>query len=336
MRLRGASEATAVWLAALVLACVFTYPYALKLDHGGRLATNDGQWSVWVVSWVAHALTTDPLSVYHANIFHPHRDALAFSEGNLVAGAIAAPVWLLTRNPYTTHNVLFIFSFALSSAGAYFLVRYLTGSRYAAMVAGLMFAYCPYAFARQAHIQLLMIGFLPWCLLSFHRLIDRTTIARALELGVVLWLTGLACAYYGLFAGGMVALGSILFAITRQRWKEPRYWAAIALAAAVCIGLTLPLFLPYLAVQAETGFARTLNDAREYSANLGGWFASSAWAHRWWFPYLQRPYLSQDSREVLFPGILALGLGFWGTWLGLSQPGALKCAPTPSVRRGVL
>ncbi len=318
MRFRGLAEATSVLFAGLVLACLLTYPYAVNFDHAGRVDTNDGRWSIWVVSWVAHALTTDALNVYRANIFHPHQNALAFSEANLVEGAIAAPVWLLTGNPYTTHNFLFIFSFVISSTGAYYLVRRLTGDRRVAAVAGVLFAYCPNVFSRTAHIQLLMIGFLPWCLLSFHRLIDRTTAGRAIELGVVLWLTGLACAYFGIFAGAMVGLGSVLLAITRRRWNDPRYWMALGLAAAVCIGLTVPLFLPYLEMQRESGFTRTLIDAERYSANVSSWFASGAWAHRWWLPYLREPYM-EDFVEVLFPGIVTLVFGLWGAWMGLRR-----------------
>jgi len=297
MRFRGFVEATTVVLSAFVLACVFTYPYIVHFTNAGRLDTNDGRWSIWVVAWVAHALTTNPVTVYQANIYYPHQNALAFSEGNLVEGAIAIPAWLLTKNPYTTHNFFFLVCFALSGAATYYLVRYLTGDRRAAAVAGVLFAYCPFVFARQAHSQLLMIGFLPWSMLAFHRLMERTTISRAIELGVVLWLTGLACAYYGIFAGGMVAFGTIMFAITRHHWKEPRYWGAMACAAVVCIGLTLPLFMPYLEMQQRTGFSRTLDDARAYSANAGAWLASSAWAHRWWLTYLQRPYM-QDFSEV--------------------------------------
>ena len=313
-------EGTAVVISALVLACVLTYPYALKLTHAGRLDTNDGRWSVWVVAWVAHALTTDPINVYRANIFYPHQNALAFSEGNLVAGAIAAPIWVLTKNPYTTHNALFILSFAISAVGAYYLVRRLTASRHAAAVAGVLFAYCPFVFARTAHIQLLLIGFLPWCMLSFHRLLERPTALRAIELGVILWLTGLACAYYGIFAGGMVGLGSIYFAVTQNRWRDIRYWLLIGLAAIVCVGLTAPAFLPYFDLQRESGFARTLDESRTYSANLAAWFASAAWAHRWWLPFLRRPYLP-DFSEVLFPGIITLALGLYGAWIGMRGSG---------------
>ena len=332
MRSRGGVEATIVVCTAALIACAFTYPYVVNFTNAGRLDTNDGRWSIWVVSWVAHALTSDPLNVYDANIYYPHRNALAFSEGNLVEGAIAAPAWLLTKNPYAAHNFFFLVSFILSSVATYYLVRYLTGSRGAGAIAGVLFAYCPFVFARQAHSQLLMIGLLPWSMLAFHRLIERTTVVRAIELGVVLWLTGLACAYYGIFAGGMVAFGSVMFALTRRRWREPRYWAAIAVAAAVCIGLTVPLFLPYLEMQERTGFARSLNDARAYSANAGAWLASSAWAHRWWLPYLQRPYMP-DFSEVLFPGILAMTFGLAGAWIGgrrVSAPVTMPATLRPS------
>jgi hypothetical protein len=78
-------------------------------------------------------------------------------------------------------------------------------------------------------------------------------------------------------------------------------------AAAVCIGVIAPFFLPYLEMQQTTGFQRPIG--RQYSANLGAWLNSSAWAHRWWAPYLRAP------SEGLFPGILAIVLGVYGGWL---------------------
>ena len=312
MRFRGSVEATAVVLGAFILACVFTLPYILHFNNAGRLDTNDGRWSIWVVSWVAHALTTDPRQLFNANIFYPHTNALAFSEGNIVEGAIGAPVWLLTRNPYTTHNFIFLFSFAQSFIATYYLVRRLTGDRRAAVVAGVMYAYCPFAFARQAHIQLLMIGFLPWVMLAWHRFVDRTSMARAVELGVVMALAGLACAYYGIFAGGMIAFASIWFAISRRRWNDMQYVGGVAVAAVVCLGSIAPFFVPYLQMQESTGFERPLTG--QYSANIGAWLISSAWAHRWWAPYLTAP------SEVLFPGILAIVLGVWGARIALRSP----------------
>lgn len=331
MRFRGSRELVLVVLGAVLLACLMTYPLIVGFDHVGRVDNNDGRWSIWVVSWVAHALTTDPAQLFRANIFYPHQDALAYSEANIAAGVVGVPVWLLTKNPYATHNFVLLVSFVVSFAGAYYLCRYLTGSRQAAMVAGVLFAFCPFVFVRFAHIQLLLVGGLPFCMLAFHRLVDRTTVGRAVALGAILWLQGLACAYYGIFGGMAVGISSIVIAITRGRWREWRYWAAIGGAAVVSIGLTAPFFLPYITLQRETGFARTLEGAQTYSANWAAWTASGAWAHRW--------ALDPSRSEVLFPGAVALVLGLAGAFIGwqLTTAAAQRAAPTETrLDRGVV
>jgi hypothetical protein len=112
----------------------------------------------------------------------------------------------------------------------------------------------------------------------------------------------------------MVGLGTLVVAALRRRWRDRDYWLAIALAAFVAAALTVPFFLPYLSVRQEAGFARTLQDAQMYSANFGAWLASAAWAHRWWLPWIE-PF-----SEVLFPGLLATGLGLAGLVLAVRDP----------------
>ena len=313
MRSRGFAEATAVVLAGAALTVALTYPLAFRIDRIGRMNTADGHWSVWVVAWVAHALTTEPLNLYNANIFYPHSSTLAFSEANIGAGVIGVPVWLVTKNPHTTHNFVVLVSFVIAFAGAYYLTRYLTGNRSAAAVAGVMFAYCPYIFARTAHIQLLLTGGLPFCMLAFHRLADRQTVTRAVTLGLLIWAQALSCAYYGIFAALMIGVAVIVVAGTRRLWTSKDYWVAVSLAAFVSIALALPFFLPYLRVQENAGFARTLDDARMYSANPSAWGASSAWAHRWLLDIMGK------FNEVLFPGIMATVLGVAGAGSALTS-----------------
>ena len=85
----GWHEACAVVIVSAILASVFTYPIAFKLGRVGRVDNGDGQLSIWNVAWVAHALAVDPLRVFDANIFYPHRGTLAYSENNL--GATPTP-----------------------------------------------------------------------------------------------------------------------------------------------------------------------------------------------------------------------------------------------------
>lgn len=304
-RWRGLAEAGLVVLSAAALAGILTYPLARHLGSTARVNTDDGRWSIWVVGWVAHALTTEPRQLFNANIFYPHRSALAYSEANIGAGVIGAPVWAISNNPHLTHNVVVLVSFVMAFAGAYYLARYLTGSRPAAVVAGVLFAFCPFIFARTAHIQLLMTAGIPFAMLAFHRLVDRISVGRAISLGAVIWAQSVSCAYYGVFVMLMVGLGTVFFAISRGLWRARNYWMAITIAALTSIALTLPFFVPYLRVQ-EMGFERTLDDAREFAPTGSAWLVSSAWAHRWWLPWLGQ------FNEVLFPGFLALGLGSAG------------------------
>ena len=101
-------------LLSLGLAVILTYPVAFRLDRVGRLNTGDGRWSIWCVSWVAHALTTNPRGLFDANIFYPHRNTLAYSENNIVAGVLGIPAWLLTHNAFATHNTAMLAAFVLA------------------------------------------------------------------------------------------------------------------------------------------------------------------------------------------------------------------------------
>src|SRR5213083_2330293 len=158
----GWHEACAVVIVSAILASVFTYPIAFKLGRVGRVDNGDGQLSIWNVAWVAHALAV-----------YPHRGTLAYSENNLGAGVLAVPVYLATRNAYAALNSAVLLSFILTATGMYYLVRYLTRDRRAAAMSAIWFAFCPYIFARTAHIQLLMTAGLPFSMLAFHRMADR-------------------------------------------------------------------------------------------------------------------------------------------------------------------
>ncbi|HEX5475509.1 MAG TPA: hypothetical protein VFX12_12690 [Vicinamibacterales bacterium] len=314
-------EALLVIFAALALAVVMTWPLATGLGRLGRVDSGDGQFSLWNVAWVARTLVVDPLHVYDANIYYPHRDTLAYSEANLGAGAIAVPIYWLTRNPYAAHNVVFLLALAASFVCTYLLARELTGSRAAALVAAPLFAFCPYVFAHTPHIQLQMTFGLPLSLLALHRLVAEPRAARGIALGAVLAIQGLFCAYYGVFAGLTVGYGVLFYAAARGRWRSPAYWRTVALAAAVAILAVLPFFLPYLRMQELTGFTRTLQDARTWSANVPAYFASGAHAHRWALPLLLR---WRRWSEVLFPGVMVTLLGIAGLPLAVRSPNVME------------
>src|SRR5262249_23120824 len=104
---------------AAALAVVMAWPLAAEMGGGGRLDNGDGMFSIWNVSWVAHALITRSARVFDANIFYPHTGTLAYSESNLAAGALAVPVYWATRNPFAAHNSVVLMAFILSATGMF-------------------------------------------------------------------------------------------------------------------------------------------------------------------------------------------------------------------------
>ena len=307
-------------VAALGLAVVMTWPLASGLDRLGR-STSDGLYSIWNVAWVARTLSTAPWEVFDANIFYPDRFALAYSEANLGAGLLGLPGWLLTENAYVAHNTALLAAFAISALGAWLLARRLTGDPAASAAAALMFAFCPFLFAHTAHIQLLLCGGIPLSLLMFHRLVDAPSSRRGLALGATIALQGLSCAYYGIFAGLMIGYGVVFYAVTRTLWRNRPYWSAVATAAVTAGTIVLPFFLPYMAIQQDWGFRRTLSEAERYSANIQSYLASPARAHDWLLALMGD---NAGWTEVLFPGFLALVFGGAGLVLLLRSRAGMR------------
>ena len=320
-----ALRAVAACTAALALAIVMTWPLTPGLGRLGRTTTMDGLYSIWNVAWVAHALVSDPVHLFDANIFYPHREALAFSEANLVAGVVATPAWLMTRNPYAAQNTALLFAFATSLLGTWLLVRRLVRDSVAAAIGAVLFAFCPYFFSHSAHIQLLMAGGIPLSMLALHRLVDEPSAGRGLVLGLAIAIQALACAYYGIFAGLMVGYAVLFLATTRRLWRVRSFWLAVAVAALSAAIAVLPFFLPYLAIQHEQGFRRSLDDAVRYSATASSYLASPAHAHQWLLAGARA--LGWRSGEVLFPGILAILFGTAGVVLGFRRSGGSGMAP---------
>jgi hypothetical protein len=310
-----ALHAAVACTAALALATVMTWPLATGLGRLGRTTTMDGLYCIWNVAWVARTILVSPTRLFEANIFYPHRDALAYSEANIGAGVAGIPAWWLTGNAYAAENTALLFAFASTLLGTWLLARRLSGDGAAAAIAAILFAFCPYFFAHSAHIQLLMAGGIPLSLLALHRLADAPGPGRGIVLGVALAAQGLSCAYYGIFAGLMVGYCVLFMAASRGMWRDPRFWTAVAVAAVTAILCVLPFFFPYIALRREEGFLRSLDDSLQYSATWQSYLASPAHAHEALLALTRR--LGWTIGEVLFPGVLVILLGAAGLALAL-------------------
>lgn len=306
----GWRELLIALLVSTALTATITYPWAFRIGRAGRVDSFDGQFSIWNVAWVARTLVADPLHLFDANIFYPHHGTLTFSETNLGAGALAVPAYWATGNPYLAHDSAVLAGFVLSATAFYYLARYLTRHRGAAAVAAICFTFCPFVFARTTQVQLLMTFGIPLTMLAFHRMVDRPSAGRAGALGAAMACQTIFCAYYGVFAVLMVGYSTLVVTTTRGLWGDRRHWTSVALAFGTALLLVVPLFIPYLTLQRDTGFHRPLLEARQSSADWRSYLTSSAVAHRWMLGRLAR------WQDVVFPGFVTGVFGIAGAVAG--------------------
>jgi hypothetical protein len=306
--------------AALALAAVLTYPTIVHPSSMARVDSSDGRFSIWNVAWVAHALSTDPRHVFDANIFSPHTGTLAYSEPNLLAGAIAAPIYLVTHDPIASFNLVVYLLFVASFLSTWALVRHLTGRSGPALVAATAFAFAPCVICRTAEIQLLAVFVFPLGLLATHRFVAQPSWPRAVALGAALGISAWACGYYAIFLGLAMGLAGVWFA--KGQLSSARYWGGLALAVVVSAIVVAPVIVPYVTIRSQNQVTRNFDpvEAHSYSADVISYLMSPAYAHHWWVDPVQHwaaaeaPWLNTQGadRKVLFPGLVAIALGLVG------------------------
>ncbi len=308
----------------LFLTCVMTNPLVLHLANAVE-DKQDSLLNVWIIAWVGHALITAPLNLFNANIFYPYPNTLAYSETLLPQGLFALPFNLAFNNTILGYNLVLLASFFLAAYAMYLCVFELTRHRGAALIAGTIFAFNPYNLGNLAQVQLLSFGWLPLAIMYLRKLLTedqgrRTTqgiISRLASRNSILFalffsLQALASFYYAFLAGFAVALYIVWDLIVH---RQHRSTVIRVLFSAVMIALVvIPFFLPYLQVQREMGFERTIAESEPFSASLKLYTEVSPQNLLYGNLLAPRPpiMLGGYPLDNLFPGVIAIVLAMIG------------------------
>jgi hypothetical protein len=286
----------------VLLAIVHTWPLAARPAVNSRVDNGDYNLNVWAVDWVARTLPTDPAHLFDANIFHPARLTLAYSEPLILQGALAIPAVWLGVPPVLTFNLLLIAGFALSGWAFALLVHRDTGSWTAAVVAGSAVAFNAHHLVRIVHIQALHLELLPIVFLALDRLLVTGRARYAALMGGALALQATASIYLLIFAGWAVVCAWLARAPEwRGRLRRTTAWTV--LAAAMCAVLLLPVLWPYAQLAESHGMVRGIGETRRCSATWSDYLYTGARVH-----YGAWSHNFRDSSDANFPGIVVLGL----------------------------
>lgn len=303
----------------LVLAIVLTRPVIVKGHNSTVGDPYDPTFHAWTIAWDVHALFTNPLNLFNANIFYPNRYTLAYSEHEFTNGILSIPFILTTDNPLQSANYVLILNFLISALGAYLLVLYLTKNRVAGVVGGIAYAFAPYMFSHITQLSICSCGWIPFTILFLHRYTQEKKTRDAFLFALFFLLQFLSNTYIGLF----LFIGIVVFLVVRlirDRKTFTLRWVLILVAAAVCALLVLlPFALPYLKVNKENPkMERKIGEVDAHSADVQDFLVAPSF--NWLWGNLSSGLRAKTfdrggpNHRALFPGLAIFALGVAGAW----------------------
>lgn len=304
---RGAAGAAALVLAALVIVTwpLFLTPAALVSGHW------DSFFGIWRLAWIADAIRSSDLELFHAPIFDPHPRTLAFSDAVLLPGVAFAPLRYAGLSPSLVYNIALIAGFVTSGVAMFVLVSSLVGRWDAAAVAAVIYTVAPYRLDHLDHFEMQMAAGMPLVLWMWHRAVDRESprlAAGAVSCAVLQWLS---CIYYGLLFAPVFA---VMVTIEWPSIVKPHRRRILAALAASAVAGTIVIgaySMPYVRNRPSTG-DRAAGEVARYSATPWSYVAVPP------RNLLYGPWLSKfgDAETRLFPGSVALVLAVAGLAAG--------------------
>lgn len=307
-----------------LLAIAMTWPLVQDLPH--RLVSwGDPVFQAWTMAWDIHALLTNPLHVFDANIFYPYRNTLAYSDTLFGQAALVAPLLISTGNAILADNVAVLLALTLSGFAMYLLVVDITGSRLAGVVAGIAYVFAPARMAHMEHLHILSAQWLPLGVLAARRALRGNALRWAAVLGVIILLQGLSGLYYLYFLAVLLVVLVVVYAVSHPTRAMLSATAKLGAACLIAVALLLPTLLPYQRVHDDLGIERSVAEITLWRARADDFLAVSP-SNRLYGPILGSRY-HRNLEQDLFPGVLLAGLALvglaggrrkWETWMLLA------------------
>ena len=283
-----------------------TWPQTIRIGRGlGDLW--DAKLNAWIFHWDFHQFFRDPLRLFDANIFHPARYALAFSENLFGAAVFGFPFFAAGASTLFVYNYLFLLGMFLSALGAWALARYVTGDPTASLLAGFVYAFVPWRLAQIPHIQYQWGAFLALLLLYLLRWLDGGRRRDLVLFGVFFAWNALTNVHYAIFSGILVAVVLAWEWLTGDtRALAPRIRRSLAVVAVAGV-LVLPFYVPYARAAKLYGMRRSIGEMRFYSARPSALLVAGS-QNKLWAPLTQR--FARPEAEM-FPGLVPVALAVY-------------------------
>lgn len=260
-----------VTLAFLLLTFLY-FPLLFK-GFFTHVETNDGRLVAALLSWDIHKILTDPFHIFQANFFYPNKNTLVYTEHFIGTSLLGLPIWVLTGgNPAATFNFVMIFGFISNAFFTFLLIRRLTQHNMAAFFGAIINGYCSYRLFSVAHLQDVIVFYIPLCLYFFYKYLDHKKIKYLVGIGLCLLFQSLSSWYHMIFIFLMLAL-FVLYYYRMDKRVNNKDLIRILCVFFLIFLFIIPFAIPYLKHNAEVNAAYSMSDI--FSSDFGGYFIPS-------------------------------------------------------------
>lgn len=229
----------------LALTLLMTFPLAWQWRGSIPAGAGDIWQNYWNFWWWKQCLLEGFNPLHSPLLFFPNGADLVFHTHSPFNQVLAMPVNLLFGEA-AAYNFCILFALTLIGFGTYLLVRELTGSAEAGVLAGIVFAYFPQTIEQTLeHLNLFSLQFIPLALYFLLRWSRSLRFIDALAFGACFGLNALCSWHLGLKLAIVVTPWMAwLVWRHRRRWRE--FLGGAGAAAVLAVLLVLPLLVPIL------------------------------------------------------------------------------------------
>ena len=299
------------WMTAgffCIATIAMTYPLAIHWKTDVR-DVGDPILTSWIMAWNTQSVLSG-WDLRNAPIYYPLAKMLFLSESLLPQSLLFAPFYIVTGNAIAGHNAVLLISIFLNGFITTVLAFKLGFDRRAALLSGIVYAFCPYFMRQLNHIQTVAAFGLPLFFLCVHLFFEtkkeRYLFGALLGFALQSLMHGYHIVYLTYF-GGFYFISR--WATEKIRW-DFRRWIFWLTTATVVLGGLFGWYYQYRLTLSENGLSRWMDlpEVVGGSADLLNFFAVPP--QNFLYGRLLAPFMTSEA--ALFPGIIVIVLTLIG------------------------
>ena len=268
---------TLAYAAAIAL---LTWPW-LRWSSSRVLDHWDPPFHAWKLHFgAAHVLAGHLLPPVDSNLYYPHPGAYYYEALHWPQTLLAAALEALGANPILSYHLTLVAFWALSGALFWALLRAMRTGRTAALAGGLFFTLMPYRISYMVEFNMQLVFGVVLFLLFALRYLQRPRARYVFGAALAWWLQATSELYQAVFVLAAVPFLCIALVAAHPRLLRDirRLWAPLAVAAGLCLALSLAWLGPYLGVLDSGTLSRSAEEMGRHALEPFSYLRHAGWA----------------------------------------------------------